>query len=180
MASPSNRAPTGLCLFSAIGYNADMKITIRPALVSELAFVQQLNHDLFVSDSPHDSDLDMDWSLGAGRDYFEAAIRGDNAVCLVACDESRVVGYLVGALHQETADYRPLVTSELENMLVLPRYRGHGVGARLVEAFREWSIACGAQVCQVSAYSGNIRAQDFYRRVGFGDYAVTLEMRLAK
>ncbi len=155
-----------------------MKPTIRLALAADLENVQRLNAALFAVDGPHDAHLDAAWPMGAGAEYFGGAIAGETGVCFVAEVDETIAGYLVGAMHEETVAYRPVVVAELENMLVDEQYRGFGLGSLLVEFFKSWARQNGAEAIQVSAYAGNTRAQHFYRKHGFSDYALTLEARL--
>lgn len=138
---------------------------VRRGLLSDLARVQELNAALFLSDRPHDDDLDLAWPYAsAGESYFRDRINGDGA-CLVAEAHGTVIGYLAAGLREET--WRRVVRSELENMYVDERWRRAGVGRALVQAFREWSREVGARQSFVEAYAGNAGAVAFYESCGF-------------
>ncbi|MBV7330609.1 GNAT family N-acetyltransferase [Chloroflexi bacterium TSY] len=60
-------------------------------------------------------------------------------------------------------------------MLVLDAYRGRGVGSKLVEQFCTWCADQGITQITVDALATNEEALEFYRRLGFGNYLLTLE-----
>ena len=58
---------------------------------------------------------------------------------------------------------------ELRQLYVLQRVRGSGVAATLMDWAIERARARGAHELYLSVYTGNARAQRFYRRYGFAD-----------
>jgi len=160
-------------------YDVNMRLSIRKAKLSELPVVQELNSLLFVSDSAHDPLLNLDWpKQEVGENYFKDKITGKSGVCFVAIADKKIVGYLAGSADSIAPEYRNAIVGNLNNMLVLKDYRGKGVGTKLIAKFTKWCKAMGVEKCSVSAYANNTDAVAFYRKCGFYDYSVRLEIDL--
>lgn len=87
------------------------------------------------------------------------------SVVLVAEDSCGISGMVTGQLVVSTAagGYSVL----LEDLYVVPSMRGCGVGSALVDELTVWGLNRGALRIQLVADSGNTRALDFYRSMGF-------------
>ena len=154
-------------------------IEVRKATAADAAAIIELNEQLFTVDSTFDRPLNFGYPTSeAGIEYFRRRVSAHDGVAFVAQSESRIVGYLVGALSQ-AAPYRRLkLLGELENMFVIPDMRGQGVGKSLVDAFAAWCRQAGVERIQVVASADNERAIAFYLREGFKDYNIVLEREL--
>jgi GNAT superfamily N-acetyltransferase len=150
------------------------KVTVRLAKPEELQYVQELNHQLFLSDSRHFDDLNTNWPYEEGEDYFRRRIAGDGGVCFVAEKDDTVVGYVIGGWsHLNFSAYKGK-RAELENICVTEEERSNGVGALLVEALFEWYKRNGASHVMVDAYAPNLKAIKFYKKQGFEPYSNVL------
>ncbi|MFB9237677.1 GNAT family N-acetyltransferase [Plantactinospora siamensis] len=116
---------------------------------------------------------DVTWSERTGQAYAAGALSGDNVV-LLAREDDRVVGHLVGRL-SGPGSVHPVRVAELESLYVEPGSRAAGTGSRLVEAFLAWAAEHGADRATVTAYAANERALAFYARHGFAVRSVTLD-----
>ena len=108
---------------------------------------------------------DVSWADRSGAAYAAGALSGDNVV-LLARDGDTVAGHLVGRLYGPSSVH-PVRGAELESLHVYPRFRGTGVGSRLMEAFLAWAAEHGASRASVTAYAANEAALRFYQRHGF-------------
>lgn len=155
-----------------------MNVLIRKAKSHELKAIQDLNHQLFLSDSQSDPLLNIDWPYQPeGIDYFERMIAGVNGVCFVAEVDEQIIGYLAGCLRKNHNAWQVRRT-EVENMIVASEYRSQGIGSRLIEAFFEWSKQQDVTHVLVGAFAANERAIEFYKRQGFKPYELFLEAQL--
>lgn len=151
---------------------------IRLARPDELKIVQDLNHELFVSDNRHHGDLNLNWPYEAdGEKYFRELIAGEHGVVFVAELDGVVVGYVAGDMRRPHTGYYGR-RAELENMFVTEAMRSHGIGGKLVEAFFGWCREQGADHVMVSAFSPNTRAIAFYEKQGFEPYVDQLWKKL--
>lgn len=159
---------------------------IRKATLEDLKTIQDLNYQLFVYDSEFEPELNMEWPYHEGEEYFKDKIAGDG-VCLVAEVEEKIVGYLAGGI-REGEGWLKLQRSEIENMFVLQEFRGMGIGAKLVQTFKDWSKEQGVKRVVVNAFFGNKLAVEFYssftvansayKKNGFEDYDISLQLKL--
>ena len=153
------------------------EIRIRRAAAGDFDAVVCLDRELFASDRTYDATLDPGWTLSAaGRTFFRERIEGTDGVCFVAEAGGERLGYLCGAA-TEAEDFRTVRRiAELECMYVSPGARGRRIGERLVRAFLDWAREEGVERVRVVACAANAGAIRFYRRLGFADYDLTLEM----
>jgi ribosomal protein S18 acetylase RimI-like enzyme len=158
---------------------AKATLRIRKARKQDLEAIQTLNYSLFLMDSRYDQALNKQWPhQKAGIEYFQDRIAGKHGVCLVAEVNNRVVGYLIGSFYDYVPPFRPVKKTELDNMIVEDKYRGRGIGTKLVQAFLKWSRAQGAQKALVVAYASNNKAISFYHSGGFKPLELKLEADL--
>ena len=152
---------------------------IRKAKGSDLKTIQELNLELFKKEHKEfDKTLNCKWTFGKiGTSYFKERIEKDG-LALVAEVDGKIVGYLVGG-KAEVKSYRTATSvCELENMMVLENYRNLKIGTKLVEEFLKWANKKKFEIIEVSASSQNVKGIDFYKKMGFEEYAVTLEKRM--
>lgn len=92
----------------------------------------------------------------------------------VARDGDRIVGFVMytieGSTFERTAD-RGLI----QNIYVVPEYRGEGIGARLLDTAESELTRAGADVLGLEVMAENERALDFYREHGYETHRHTLE-----
>jgi GNAT superfamily N-acetyltransferase len=86
----------------------------------------------------------------------------DRRIVFVAIVDGLLVGFAC-----VLADADPLYGPLLDNLHVKPGWRGHGLGARLLQKSREWSHAIApGQPMHLWVLAGNGPARQFYRRQG--------------
>ena len=161
--------------------NNENAIRIRKAIPQDLESILRLDQALFALDMHWDKTLDPDWTRSeAGLTFFKERTQGvDESLLLVAeySDnvESKVVGYLSGAI-VEADDYRCVRRlAELECFCVDEAFRSGGVGKQLVNRFLSWSREKKAERINVRVTYANHRAIAFYERVGFVKHDLILE-----
>jgi GNAT superfamily N-acetyltransferase len=95
---------------------------------------------------------------------------------VIAEDEGQAIGYL--AASPRSFSYKTKSYTELDNMGVTPEYRSRGIGSQLVDKYLEWSREGGYEKACVNAFAKNTGALEFYRKHGFKDIDVSLELEL--
>lgn len=156
----------------------DMNFTVRRAALKDLKPIQDLNHQLFLSDSRFDPELFNRWPYSpAGRKYFRRSLTEKRAGAWVAESRGKIIGYLVGWIWIKRL-YRPVKTAELENMFVSPDYRSQGVGGALVKEFIKWCKKRQVKSVEVWAQHKNERGKQFYQTNGFAPARQMFELRV--
>ena len=152
-------------------------INIRQARADEVEKLQFLDDEVFIHDVKFDPDLDMTWAKNEkGKVFFTNALNDPNSYCLIAEDTDKAVGYLVAS--SKEISYRKSKCAELQNMGVSPDYRSQGIGSMLIQKCLEWAKEQGYQKVYVNAYFGNIDAIKFYKKNGFSEIDLGLEVDL--
>jgi len=153
-------------------------ILVRKATQKEIQAVVDLSIALFREDAgQRDPFMNLNWPRQEGKEYYTGMALGEDSVCLIAEVDGAVVGFLTGYTSKPDS-LRPVQLAELESMFVEREFRGQQVGTRLATGFLAWCQEKGAQRVSVTAYASNVRAVEFYRRLGFEPRNVTLEMSL--
>jgi GNAT superfamily N-acetyltransferase len=134
---------------------------IRPASHDDAAGVAALAEQLAQS---------FPFSRAAFDRSFPELLVADDVALLVAAGADPggrgVVGYLLGFRHLTFFANGPV--GWVEEILVLPGYRGTGTGRALMDAFERWA---GERDCPMVALATR-RAAPFYQALGYEDSAV--------
>ena len=99
-----------------------------------------------------------------------AWIREDDSCVLVAEAEGRIVGYIVGMMHENPPVLLPPLYGFVSDICVAPEWRQRGVGRRMFAALKEWFRQHGADHVELRVAHNNPISQAFWRAVGCQDY----------
>jgi ribosomal protein S18 acetylase RimI-like enzyme len=112
------------------------------------------------------------------RENCRLLIKRADSCLLVAKIGETVVGLISFSLrHTATA---PEMTGLIDELIVSRDYRGQGIGRRLVSAVVNRCRQLGCCELEVSTEKANANAREFYKRCGFEEDAVLLEMHFDK
>jgi ribosomal protein S18 acetylase RimI-like enzyme len=152
-------------------------INIRQAQKDEVEKLQFLDDELFIHDQEFDPDLNMNWAKSEkGKAYFSKLLNNPESYCLIAENNDKAVGYLVASV--KNVSYRKSRCAEIKNIEVSPDYRSQGIGSKLIQKCLEWAKTKGYQKVYVNAYFGNKEAIKFYKKNGFSEIDLGLEVDL--
>lgn len=138
--------------------------------------------DLWLRLSADGHSADARYSLGlhagaAAEVFIEGWVRGEQPTW-VAVVGGQVVGFIV----TKRAAPHPVLnlpeTVVVTDAYVLDEYRRQGMGRQLFAAARDHAVAEGVRALEVGTLTNDHRAVSFWRSVGFGDWRVTLALRL--
>ena len=91
--------------------------------------------------------------------------------------DSEIIGYLAGTINKK-GDYEEIQYGEINNMLVIEKYRRYGVGNQLINNFKEYCKENDIYNLKVVASAKNKNAINFYKKNGFNDFNITLTMNI--
>lgn len=149
--------------------------TLRLVEQSDVEDLVDLIGRLFADDAGvHDPYADVTWPRRQGQAHYEALVDDRKWLLLLAAQDRRPVGCLVGVLSEPTPTRREVRYGELQSIYVRPDARDGGVGTMLTERFFRWAEDEGCVRTFVSSYWANDGAKRFYRRHGFADQSLTL------
>lgn len=93
--------------------------------------------------------------------------------CLVARD-SETIGFVTFYPESETYD-RDCSRGVIENLYVVPAYRGEGIGTSLLRAAESSLADAGVEVVSLEVLADNERAREFYGQRGYDLHRIELE-----
>jgi GNAT superfamily N-acetyltransferase len=108
--------------------------------------------------------------------YIERLLRvlaEGNGVLLVAVSVDSVPCGFVAGLPEEEPELQEQYFYIAE-LLVSERYRGSGLGTRLIAAIEDVARGRGFKRSGIGVLAGSERVHDLYRRLGYRDYAMSL------
>jgi GNAT superfamily N-acetyltransferase len=152
---------------------------IRKATIKDLKDILRLNFELFKKESKEYGDtLNMKWTYTAGKKYFREKIIKKNSFAEVVESKGGIVGYLCGGISDPAFYRKKAKYAELGDMLIENAFRGDGIGTMLANDFITWCKKNKVDCISVTATAQNKPGLDFYRKLGFVDASVSLEMTI--
>jgi ribosomal protein S18 acetylase RimI-like enzyme len=150
------------------------KVIIREMTSDDLAAVQCLLQQL---DGMFKSEHDI--SFNAVRTTFlEMEGKRDIYINYIAQYEDTIVGF-ISAVRYKTF-FHKRGTALINELIIDERYRGKGIGEKLVHTMIEISREAGLNEVEVSTSSENEKAISFYKKNGLIDESILLGMELNK
>ena len=152
-------------------------VIIEKATIEDLEYIQKLNKKLFIREfEKYNKLLNIEWTFGEkGTKYFKELIQ--NNFVYVAKINNNIIGYLAGSIHNVNECFTEKF-AEIENMYIENQYRRLKIGSKLIIKFKEWCKLNNVEYIEVSAWSENIEAINFYKNNNFIDYEKTLICKL--
>lgn len=120
------------------------------------------------------------YNFPAVQQAMEGFLQKPGASLLVAYKEEQPVGYLLGwsKIREENAFAVEERVFWVDQMAVLPQYRGHSIGARLLEAAESTAVANGFTEMELSVWVSNPDAIRFYEKNGYASFIRTMRKPL--
>jgi ribosomal protein S18 acetylase RimI-like enzyme len=94
--------------------------------------------------------------------------------------DGRVVGLVtvLGAYRLEEPSETHLPFAYVDDLLVLAKYRGQGIGKALLAEAEAYAQRCGRASIRLRVKGGNQHARAFYTDAGYSEHELELEKRL--
>jgi len=154
-------------------------IVIRQAKESDIETIQQFGYKLLDFERRNwDNSLDAKWPFSeAGKQKYLEAI--NEKYTLIAEIDGKAVGFLIGKIIKTSAgDARHLNQARVENIYVDENIRKSGIGAKLIEKFKDFCRNNDVNRLDVSVLADNEVAVEFYKKMGFKSRSLNLSQEL--
>jgi GNAT superfamily N-acetyltransferase len=159
--------------------NKIMQLKIKKATKDDFQTIQKLNFLLFKKEQKDfDNTLKINWPFTTeGEKYFQYLMESNNGQVWLALVDGEPVGYLAGKIKSDTPSSRKIKKRAVpDNMFVLADFRNRGIGGKLVKEFIKWTSLKKVDNIRVTAFAKNSSAINFYKKYGFQEYNLTLEI----
>ncbi|MBO4391389.1 MAG: GNAT family N-acetyltransferase [Lachnospiraceae bacterium] len=112
--------------------------------------------------------------------FFKNIFESEHQDILVADIDGKVVGFAhVMILEQKRVPcLKPERVVYLQDLDVAEGLRSGGIGAKLIDACKEYGKAHGADFMRTQVFPENVRGMQFYERRGFSEKMKTIEVYL--
>ncbi len=111
-----------------------------------------------------------------------AEIKKKGGVMLIAVKDENVIGFVMGTIvHQTKEDLlevKPMTMGEVNELYVDPKFRGKGVGKRLISEVEKHFIKQSCKFLWLSVASINLNAYEFYKNNGYVDHDFNMIKKL--
>jgi ribosomal protein S18 acetylase RimI-like enzyme len=155
-----------------------MEITIRKATPKDFESIQALNKALFDYETRFNDEYNLEWTYSEiGEKYFAHRLESTNTIAFVAEQNQETIGYILAFIN--TYPFRknnPI--AEIENMFIKDEKRKQGVGSKLMQAVKKEALRRGVKRLKVEAVAQNTNAINFYKKCGFTEFDLILEMNV--
>jgi len=114
-------------------------------------------------------------------DMFDRCKKSGGRV-LIAEVDGDVAGYatVMPKVKSEQIEDGDLEYGLISDLLVLEKYRGSGLGKKLLQASEQYARACKVRYLRIGVLAGNQVAEDLYASAGFSPQYVELEKTLTR
>lgn len=152
-------------------------MVIRKAEPKDWQIIQKLNFGMYSHQAQFDPYLDMaePFTDNSIKEYKDDASNPEKC-SLIAEIDGQPVGYLVGA--RLNVSYRKLKLAEINHMAVDEKYRGQGIGSKLIAQFKIWCQGRKIDKIKATAYYHNTETIKFYQKHGLKPEGIILEGKI--
>lgn len=130
---------------------------------------------LLISESKYDKNFRDDYIV---TNYFENKYQNEDSILLIAKEEEDVIGYAYCKINELSGG--PIVSKVtlLDGIYIEEDYRKQGIGLKLINECKNWSIEIGADYFEIKVTSENINALKLYEQIGFKDFEHKMRIEL--
>lgn len=171
------------CTFRKIesppGNPSSPQMHIRPATRADLDQAAELwrllqdEHEAMEPRLRRSVDAEMLW-----REDFVVWVRISGHGIFVAEVEGRIVGLLTAHPFYGAPVYEAVREVHVNELIVLPEFRGRGLGRRLLEEALAWARGRGIKSVRAGVLSHNVEAHRFWDSVGARPFYTTVTIEL--
>jgi ribosomal protein S18 acetylase RimI-like enzyme len=114
------------------------------------------------------------------KEYYLDLIADENVGLFLAEAGGKLAGYAHILIKEAPAIpiFVPRRYAVIDAIVVDPRYRNQGAGARLMDEMHAWAVAQGAASIELNVYEFNQNAIRFYQNLGFQTFSRKMRKKL--
>jgi len=102
----------------------------------------------------------------------------NNGLIYVVEKEARIVAFIAGTIlgqsKQDLLECVPAKDGRIIELFVDEKLRGQGIGTRLMGMMEEYFREKGCDVSRVEVFEPNVKAHNFYRKLGYRDRMIDM------
>ncbi len=90
----------------------------------------------------------------------------------IAEDEGKMIGCIIGVVHRtgtENIERYPSINGKINELIVLPEYRGQRVGNELIQRMEQYFTSKNCDVVTIECFAPNEDAYKFYKKLNYMD-----------
>lgn len=110
--------------------------------------------------------------------YLRSLISRDDALAVVAKEDSAIVGYAVGRITTLPTFFEHRFRGYIHDVFIREGFRRRGIGRRLVEEILGWFRNRGVTLVELTVAANNHDAIPFWERLGFSVYMHQMKREL--
>jgi len=153
------------------------EITIRQADSNDLKSIIALSKKLMEYDFKFDDSMDVHWPISDNALlFYREKFASKNDIILIAVYDREIIGFLIGGLVEPLCYRKIKILAELEEIVVKETFRNSKIGSKLMAQFFSWCHDKKAERIQVRVSAGNQKAISLYKKIGFKDHDIILEV----
>lgn len=154
-------------------------LCIREATLQDLEVLHKLQLELAKYESKLDKNLKNPLKIKEQYyKYYKKKFQNKNCRFLVAEEDTRVIGYILGWIERLPGIYKHEKRGYVADVFVVKDKRGKGVGRKLLEELLKWFKSQKVEWIRLSVYSANVNAVKVWKKLGFKDYVIEMVMKL--
>jgi ribosomal protein S18 acetylase RimI-like enzyme len=105
-----------------------------------------------------------------------------NGIIYIAENECQIVGFIAGVMRgqskEELLESVPSKAGRIIELFIDEQFRGKGIGKRLMEKMEDYFRQYGSDVSKVEVFEPNVKAHNFYRKLGYQDRSIEMLKKL--
>jgi ribosomal protein S18 acetylase RimI-like enzyme len=109
--------------------------------------------------------------------YFQQLIKDTSnklsKILVVEVKNKKLIGFAAGNIHKLTPETDPgsipLTKGRILELFIEEKYRGNGIGKKLMMRLQEFFMEKGCKIVNVEVFAPNRLAYQFYNKLGFVD-----------
>ena len=142
-----------------------------PVTLDTLQDVEILCEDFLHFEKQFDDSVDTEWSF---KNFFLIRTSQEGSYFYKLIFENICIGYFLATVKSEE-EYRKIHhTLEIEDLYIIEKFRNQKVGFQIIEKLKQVAKLLEMPL-SVKVSAKNVKALEFYRKLGFIDYDLILE-----